>query len=155
MLSFRLTLLFLKQLHQQKQQPRLAQAHHIQQLPLLRTQHLKQASSSFFRPHAGYVLVRGDGLCCFHLAGVIGQLCSDPTAVDSGKTSCSEWELDLTREHIIYNFTRWRDGVRAKLVSECPKVSEPRGCAGKQGVPMCIVYFKGVPTTRCRAATRR
>ena len=58
------------------------------------------------------MLINGDGICCFHLAGVIGLLCSDPEAVASGKTSCSGPELDLTRELILFNFTRWRDRVR-------------------------------------------
>ena len=58
------------------------------------------------------MLINRDGICCFHLAGVIGLLCSDPEAVASGKTSCSGPELDLTRELILFNFTRWRDRVR-------------------------------------------
>ena len=66
---------------------------------------------SSFRIQAELVLITRDGLCCFHLAGVIGLLCMDSKAVESGKTSCSGPELDVTRELILSNFTRWRDRV--------------------------------------------
>ena len=49
---------------------------------------------------------------------MVGQLCSDPTAVESGKTSCSREELEVTRELILFNFNRWRDRVRALCSSE-------------------------------------
>ena len=64
------------------------------------------------------MLIRADGICCFHLAGVIGQLSWDPKAVESGKTSCTYPELDVTREQILFNFTRWRDRVRGFCCSE-------------------------------------
>ena len=60
------------------------------------------------------MLIKADGICCFHLAGVVGQLCGDPRAVESGETSCSGPELDVTR----FNFNRWCDRVRPFCSSE-------------------------------------
>ncbi len=62
----------------------------------------------------GVVLVRADGLCCFHLLGAVDQLCANPCALENGQTSCTYPELDVTREQILKNFTFWRDKERAR-----------------------------------------
>ena len=61
----------------------------------------------------GVVLVRADGACCFHLLGAVEQLCANPRALENGQTSCTYPELDVTREHLLTNFTTWRDKERA------------------------------------------
>jgi len=78
----------------------------------------------------GVVLIRADGACCFHLLGAVEQLCANPHALENGQTSCTYPELDVTREHLLANFTTWRDKERAWCGSETDLEEKVMGLFG-------------------------
>ena len=48
----------------------------------------------------------------------VEQLCTNSRALENGQTSCTYPELDVTREHLLANFNRWRDKERERCESE-------------------------------------
>ena len=50
--------------------------------------------------------IKADGDCCFHLAGVVGKLCTDSLAVADGYAACSDDTITQARARILENFTK-------------------------------------------------
>jgi hypothetical protein len=61
----------------------------------------------------GVVLINADGFCAFHLAGVVGQLCPFSQVLCNDQAPCTVAVLESTREQILVNFNKWRDGLRS------------------------------------------
>ena len=53
----------------------------------------------------GVIGIKGDGHCCFHLAGVIGLLCKDSNALSRGVALCTDRHLKQAREQILRIFS--------------------------------------------------
>jgi hypothetical protein len=55
-------------------------------------------------PSGGLVLVKADGDCCYHLAGVIRRLCKSPEVVPEVQAPCSNEDIAQARTLILGNF---------------------------------------------------
>ena len=79
------------------------------QQPSTRQHTLSPTAPAFTPTLSGTVIpVRGDGDCCFHLAGVIGAL---PDSLINGVTRCSKQDLEEARNRISKNFISWRGHI--------------------------------------------
>ena len=54
----------------------------------------------------GFVAIKADGDCCYHLAGVVGKLCTDPRAVVDGYAACSKVSIAQARAKILENLEK-------------------------------------------------
>jgi len=80
----------------------------------------------------GVLNIKGDhNDCCYHLAGVIGTLCSDPNALSTGRTACSKTDLAQAREKIVQNLSRWRKAKRDWCCSEAELEVHTRNLLGE------------------------
>ena len=55
----------------------------------------------------GIVAIKADGNCCYHLAGVLGLLCRNPTALSRGQARCLPKDTQSARNQILQNFRSW------------------------------------------------
>ena len=55
----------------------------------------------------GVVAIKGDGNCCYHLAGVLALLCRNPDALLHGAARCLDTDIMRAREQILQNFRSW------------------------------------------------
>jgi hypothetical protein len=56
----------------------------------------------------GVVAIKGDGDCCYHLAGVFALLCRNSNALSRGTARCLPNDTKAAREQILRNFRNWR-----------------------------------------------
>ena len=57
-------------------------------------------------PSGGLVLIKADGDCCYHLAGVIQRLCKSPEVVPTLQAPCLKEDIAQARALILENFHR-------------------------------------------------
>ena len=63
----------------------------------------------------GVVAIKGDGQCCYHLAGVIGCLCKNSDVLLCGRARCSNSDLSRARQQITENFQDGQIRQRIRL----------------------------------------
>ena len=55
----------------------------------------------------GAIAIKGDGNCCYHLAGVLAKLCRNPNALSHGAARCLGTDIRRARDQILQHFRNW------------------------------------------------